>query len=418
MDCPHFGVCGGCVVDGARPAPYEQQLLSKETLVRGLLKDFTVQEWRPIVPAPQIWQYRNKMEYAFSFGWDAEGDVVLGLREAGKFDRVVDLETCHLVSPELAEALRRTRAWARRHGLKGYHRKRHVGDLRYLVLREGKNTDQRMAVLIASHDLNNSSFPAGFGGEPINISEMSMVPLPLAAGDDTKKATPYLPALKEALSPLITSAWLGVTDSRGDVARADDMRLLWGSETIDETLNGITYRISPFSFFQTNTKATEKLYALLAEWAVPVGGALLDLYCGGGGISLAVAKGFERVIGVDTNREAIEDAKANAARNGITNVEFVCEDALEFLKKLPASKMAVQLSALIVDPPRAGLHPKALTALIEMNPPELAYVSCNPESLARDLRALVPLYHITSVQPVDLFPNTAHVETLCLMRHR
>jgi len=382
MNCPHFGVCGGCTVEGEAPPAYEKQLADKESHVRELLKDFAVDQWRPILPSPDQWQYRNKMEFAFSFGWDAPGDLVLGLREAGRFDKVVDLETCHLVSTEIAETLRRTRAWARTKGLKGYHRKRHEGDLRYLVTREGKNTNQRMVVLLA------------------------------------RTAPEELNSLREQIEPLTTTAWLGVTDSRGDIARAEDMRLLWGPGHIEETLNGITYRISPFSFFQTNTRGTEKLYALLQEWAKPIGGALLDLYCGGGGISLAVARGFDRVIGVDTNADAIGDARENAARNGLHNVEFVCEDALDFLKKLPASKMAVQLSALIVDPPRAGLHPKALAALIELNPPQLAYVSCNPETLARDLKSLVPLYHIRSVQPVDLFPNTAHVETVCLMEHR
>jgi len=148
------------------------------------------------------------------------------------------------------------------------------------------------------------------------------------------------------------------------------------------------------------------------------GGALIDLYCGSGGITLALAASFDRVIGIDTNKAAIEDAKKNAEANGIENAEFVCEDALEFLKKLPGSKLSVQLSAMVVDPPRAGLHPKALQALLEMNPAKLAYVSCNPESLARDLQSLVPVYRIRSAQPVDLFPHTAHVETLCILEHR
>lgn len=135
-------------------------------------------------------------------------------------------------------------------------------------------------------------------------------------------------------------------------------------------------------------------------------------------MTLALAGSFDRVVGIDTNRDAIEDAKQNAEANGIDNAEFVCEDALEFLKKLPGSKLSIQLSAMVVDPPRPGLHPKALQSLLEMNPARLAYVSCNPESLARDLQTLVPLYKIGSVQPVDLFPHTAHVETVALLEHR
>jgi 23S rRNA (uracil1939-C5)-methyltransferase len=197
------------------------------------------------------------------------------------------------------------------------------------------------------------------------------------------------------------------------------MRLLWGSGAITERLNSLIYRISPYSFFQTNTRGTEKLYTLLREWACRMReGALLDLYCGSGGITLALAEFFDRVVGIDTNSDAIEDAKTNAQSNQVSNTEFVCEDAVEFLKKLPGSKLSVQLSAMMVDPPRAGLHPKALQALLEINPPQLAYVSCNPESLARDLQNLVPFYRIRSAQPVDLFPHTAHVETVVFMQHR
>lgn len=386
MTCVHFGVCGGCacVKDAAghaAPPPYAEELTKKEARVRELLAGFTVEEWRPIVPSPQEWYYRNKMEIAI--GELREMPFRVGLRESGRFDRIVDLETCGLMSPEAVQIIDIVRTWAKERALTGYNRFSHQGELRYLVLREGKNTNQRLGVLIS------------------------------------RTPPPGLDELQTRLAPLFTTMWLGVTDSRGDVARASDMRLLWGSGTLDERLNTITYRVSPYSFFQTNTRATEKLYGLLMDWAQSIGGgALLDLYCGSGGITLSLARGFDRVIGVDTNSEAIEDARFNATRNGLENTEFVVEDALKFLARLPGSKMSVQLSAMIVDPPRPGLHAKALSGLIEMNPPRLAYVSCNPESLARDLTLLAPLYHIRSVQPVDLFPHTAHVEAVCLLEHR
>jgi 23S rRNA (uracil1939-C5)-methyltransferase len=377
MDCPHFEVCGGC-----RPGPYPEELASKEARVQELLRPFTVEEWQPIVAAPEPWYYRNKMEYAFAV-WDDR--MVLGLREAGRFDHVIDLEKCLLMSPESFEVLQRVRTWAHSQGLSGYHRRRHEGDLRYLVLREGKNTGERMAVLIAT-------------------------------GQGAQRCAPTLPM---DLRSLLTTCWMGITDSQADVARAEDMRLLWGPGTITEKLGRITYRISPYSFFQTNTHGTEKLYELLRVWGGAFSsGALIDLYCGSGGITLALADCFDRVIGIDTNRDAIQDAQENAARNAIGHAEFVCEDALDFLKKLPASKVAVQLAAMVVDPPRVGLHPQALRALLEMNPPHLAYVSCNPESLARDLQSLVPFYRIRRVRAVDLFPHTPHVETLAFLEHR
>ena len=391
--CPHFGICGGCSTEaqaggGFAPPPYQEELRRKEERVRSLLAPFTVGEWRPIVPAPQEWYYRNKMEYAFAVPF-TEGALVLGLREAGRYDRVIDLEECLLMSPESAELLRRIRRWALARGLAGYHRRAHRGQLRYLVVREGKNTAQRMLILIAH---------------------------PSVPMDET-----LWREFRDAAEPLATTAWLGITDALGDVARAVDMRLLWGDGFIDEKLGDLFFRISPYSFFQTNTKATETLYGLLKDWAASFrapSGALLDLYCGAGGIGLSLAQNFDRVVGVDSNREAIENAIFNAERNALTNTEFVAGDALDFLKKLPASKLAVQLSAVVVDPPRAGLVPRALQTLIELNPQRLAYVSCNPESLARDLQSLVPLYAIQSVQPVDLFPHTAHVETVALLEHR
>jgi len=276
------------------------------------------------------------------------------------------------------------RAWAKRAGLSGYHRRRHEGDLRYLVLREGKHTGQRMAILIASREL------------------------PQALLDE----------LRGPLKPLVTTCWLGVTDMRSDVARAETMHLLWGSGVIGETLGRLHFEISPYSFFQTNTRGTELLYGLLAAWARPQTGVLLDLYCGAGGIGLSLSHCFDRLIGIDTNRDSIQDAARSAERNAILNAEFVCDDAMHFLAKLPASKASIQLASVIVDPPRPGLHAKAMQALLEINPARLAYVSCNPESLARDLQIVAPLYRIASVQPVDLFPQTPHVETVAFLEHR
>ena len=386
MECRHFGSCGGCrCVTGqggtVQPPPYAEELRQKEERVRALLAPYEIEEWRPIIPSPEEWNYRNKMEYAFAV-WDDR--MVLGLREEGRFDHIIDLETCGLMSESAVEVVNRVRQWANAQGLTGYHRRRHEGDLRYLVLREGKNTGDRMAVLLTTSG----------GAAKCELSKL----------DD--------------LRPLISTFWHGVTDEKSDVARAEDMRLLWGPGAITEKIIARTYQISPYSFFQTNTRGTEKLYALLQDWGASIRGALIDLYCGSGGITLALADHFDRVVGVDTNAEAIQDAQQAAQANGLQNTEFVCEDALQFLKKLPGSKLSVQLTALIVDPPRSGLHPKALQNLVEMNPPRLAYVSCNPESLARDLKPLIPFYTIRRAQAVDLFPHTAHVETVVFLEHR
>ena len=240
ITCKHFGVCGGCTCrtdsNGlSAPPPYPEQVQAKETRVRELLAPFDVEEWRPIVPSPDIRHYRNKMEYAFGLLTWTGRELVIGLRQAGRFDRVVDVETCQLMSDESMELLVRTRAWAKKTGLSGYDRGRHNGDLRYLVVREGKNTGQRMALLIAS----------------------------VAARERIEAA---LDELAAEFRPLLSTFWTGFTDCRSDVARAEKMQLVWGPGTIQETLNDITYRISPYSFFQTNTHGTELLYQKLQAW--------------------------------------------------------------------------------------------------------------------------------------------------------
>jgi 23S rRNA (uracil1939-C5)-methyltransferase len=391
--CAHFGVCGGCAVQtdekGIKaPPPYADQLQSKEAQVRRLLEPFDIVEWRPILASPELWNYRNKMEFAFGLLTWTGRELVIGLRQSGRFDSVVDVETCQLMSEEAMELLVRVRHWAKAAGLSGYDRGRHNGDLRYLVVREGKNTDQRMGILIGSAESRDRIIPA-------------------------------LDGLRSEIEPLLSTFWSGFTEGRSDVARAEKMQLGWGPGWIQETLNGVTYRISPYSFFQTNTRGTEALYRLLGEWArEDGGGALMDLYCGSGGIALSLASAYDRVVGVDINVSAIEDARYNADLNQIKNTEFVASDTENFLKILPAAKLAIQLSAAVIDPPRPGLQPKALQAVLEINPRRLAYVSCNPEALARDLKNLIPFYRIKSVQPVDLFPHTPHVETLVALEHR
>jgi 23S rRNA (uracil1939-C5)-methyltransferase len=387
--CRHFGLCGGCVCGPTAvppaPVPYDQELATKEAYVRELLAPFAVADWPPIVESPEVWYYRNKMEFAFG-DWGADC-LVLGLRQAGRFDRVVDVETCLLMSEESSEILGRVRRWAKAAGLAGYHRLRHQGDLRYLVLREGKNTEERMAVLLARAP---------------------------------ERILPHLAELRREMGPLLRTCWLGFSDALSDVARAEDMRLLWGPGTIDEKLGPLYFRLSPYSFFQTNTRATERLYTLLRSWSegLSATGALLDVYCGSGGIALTLAPGFDRVIGIDSDAQAIDDARFNAERNQLSNTEFVAAEAEEFLGKLAGSKLAVQLSGVVVDPPRPGLHPKAMQALLELNSSQIAYVSCNPVALARDLVRLVPLYRISRVRCVDLFPHTPHVETLVELVHR
>lgn len=369
---------------GGRPGvPYEQQLQRKMAAVTAALIPFEVGELRPIVPAPERWFYRNKMEFAFgTLGTEkgGEGELVLGLRREGRFDQVVPLEECLVLAPDAGQLLAEVRRWAIAEKLPAYNLRRHEGILRYLVVREGKRTHQRMVHLIGTPELK-----------------------------------PYLPALIERLLPKlpgVTTMLVSFTTRKSDVAVAEQTEILTGPGWIEERLDALHFRISPFAFFQTNTVGAEVLYQLLGTWMPPTPGVLLDLYAGTGGISLSLAGASDRVIGVELNAAAVQDAQRNAELNGIMNCEFVAEDVAVFLRRIALSKVPTQLSAVVVDPPRAGMHPKAAAALLELAPPCLLYVSCNPQALALDLQRFGGQYRVAMAQPIDLFPHTPHVEVV------
>lgn len=348
-----------------------------------LLAPFGVEDLRPIRPAPERWFYRNKVEFAFG---TQGGELVLGLRREGQFDQVVSLRECPVFSPETTPLLATVRAWAMAHTLPAYDLKRHEGVLRYLVVREGKRTAQRMVHLIGTPELK-TAVPA-----------------------IVERLLPHLPG--------VTTALVSFTARRSDVASAEHTEVLSGPGWIEEWLGALRFRISPSAFFQTNTAGAELLYQTVAAWVPEDPGTVLDLYAGGGGITLSLAGTADRVIGVELNASAVQDAQINAELNGITNCEFVAEDVALFLRRIALSKIPTQVSAVIVDPPRSGLHPKAMAALLELTPPCLVYVSCNPQALSLDLQRLGPYYLATSAQPIDLFPNTPHVEVVVRLDHR
>ncbi|MBI3291654.1 MAG: 23S rRNA (uracil(1939)-C(5))-methyltransferase RlmD [Elusimicrobia bacterium] len=380
IQCQHFGVCGGCGWPGV---PYEEQLERKMAAVTGVLAPFELGDLPPILPSPERWFYRNKMEFAFG---TADGSLALGLRREGRFDQVVSLQECLVLSPDAPRLLETVRSWAEQEHIPPYDLRRHQGVLRYLIIREGKHTVQRMVHLIGTPELQT-----------------------------------HVPSLRERLLPElpgVTTMLVGYTTRKSDVALAEHTELLSGPGWIEERLLTLQFRISPSAFFQTNTAGAELLYHTVAAWVPSRPGVLLDLYAGTGGMTLTLAGAADRVIGVESNAAAVQDAEQNAQLNGITNCEFVAEDVAVFLRRIALSQVLTQLSAVVVDPPRAGMHPKAMAALLELNPPCLVYVSCNPQALARDLQQLGVYYRITAVQPIDLFPHTPHVEVVLRLDHR
>lgn len=322
----------------------------------------------------------------FAFGGLKDGPVLLGLRQRGKFDRVVDLSECFLLSPDAGRLLSAVRGWATAAGLPTYHLKSHKGFLRYLVVREGKNTGQRMVCLVTAE------------GE-----------LPGAG---------LLAALDAAGVPVDTVIWT-VNAGLSDTAQGVPREILRGTGTIDEVLRGKRFQISPSTFFQTNTRGADVLLDVIGEFLGHGAEILFDLYCGSGSIGLALMDRARRLIGVELNPAAVEDARANARRQGADGAEFHALDAAAFARSSDFQNLWTSPGAVaVVDPPRPGLQTDVRRLLVEKPVARWVYVSCNPEALVRDLTALSLVYHPVVVQPVDLFPHTPHVETVVLLERR
>jgi len=382
--CSHFGICGGCSL---QDKPYEAQLALKKEKVLAALAGIEGLPEASVIGAPDIWNYRNKMEFSFGDVYPpVEGQwMKLGMKPKGRWYEIFNLLECHLPSPEAAKLLAAVRAWAEREKVPPYNSHKKEGVLRHLVIREAKNRPERMVLLVTT----NGQIP-----KPSFIEAVQGV----------------YPA---------TTIILGSNAKPSDTAISDSLEVLTGTGFVTETLyfpdGAVDYRISPHSFFQTNSKGTEALYGLLRAWTRELGaGTVLDLYCGGGGIALSLAGAARKVVGVELNASAVADAKANAERNGFKNCEFYCSP----VELLLPSLLDLRPDAVVVDPPRAGLHVKASTTMLEMAPPVIFYVSCNPESLGRDLKILAPKYAVERLVVVDLFPHTDHVETVVRLVRR
>src|SRR3954454_22539285 len=358
--------------------PYERQLAAKaeqvdEALRRiGKLDGF---ELEPIVPAVQQWRYRNKLEY--SFGSGPGGELVCGFHAPGRWDRIVPLEDCLLASEHGNAVREQVVGWARAHGLRADEGRSHSGELRNLVVREGRRTGEVQVRLVAA---------------PVD--------LPLDA----------LAEGVQADSLLVTT-----TDATGETTAEGETELVAGTEFIDEELADLRFRISPLAFFQTNTEMAERLYGVAADLAELRGTErLYDLYCGSGTIALVLSARAAQVFGIELVPEAVADAIANARRNGIDNAQFFAGDVRLALRELV--ERAGRPDIVVVDPPRAGLSKKAMRRLIEAAPKKVVYVSCNPTTLAPNAAQLTEAgYALRRVRPVDLFPQTPHIECVAML---
>ncbi|KAA3606966.1 MAG: 23S rRNA (uracil(1939)-C(5))-methyltransferase RlmD [Calditrichaeota bacterium] len=382
--CRYFGECGGCRLQNL---DYEKQVFYKWQALRNLLDEsgFANLKLEEFILAENIFYYRNKMEFSFSpYKWYSEkpeelpeNDFALGFHAPSSFKKVLDLEECHLQSLESTEILKVVRKFALEKNLRPYDFEKHTGTLQFLIIKEGKFTKERLVNLVTS---------------PIESEIFQELAERIA------QAVPSTTGILHSINETLSSA-----------ANLSRTTLLKGKETIFEQIGDFKFKISASSFFQANTEQTKKLYSAIAEFGNFTGKEkVLDLYCGAGTISIFIAKLVERVIGIEIIPEAVEDAKFNAKLNGITNCDFFKGDVKDKL----GERILKIADVLILDPPRAGMHPKVLEKILSVKPKKIIYVSCNPKSFVQDLKSISQFYTVERMLPFDLFPHTPHSELL------
>ena len=382
--CPYFGRCGGCRL---QHVAYPAQLAFKEKQVRDCLErigGLPPFEMRPILAAPAPYGYRNKMEFTVA---PSSAGPALGLHEADRYDVVLDIDRCLLQSDVMNSLLAETRTLVRRHGVSVYEPGpdgEGRGLLRFVTLRDGRRTGQAMVNFVA-------------------------------AAPDVETLSPIAEQLR-ARVPATASVVLNVNAKKASVAVGTEEHLLLGRDTITESLGGLDFQISANSFFQTNTVQAERLFGVVEEACALTGTeTVVDLYSGTGAISLQLARKSLHVYGVELATAAVADAIRNAQANSIANCTFLAGEVRHVLPDL--LHRGIRAEVVVADPPRAGFHPKALSALAMLAPARLVYVSCNPATLARDVGDLVRQgYVLEWVQPVDMFPQTPHIEAVARLR--
>ena len=380
--CAHYPACGGCRF---QDLAYEAQVAAKRAQVEDALRrigGLDAPPLEPIMPAEEVFHYRNKLEYSFT---QLEDGPTIGLHKAGRWDEVLEVERCWLTT-ELGNAIRnRVRQWAREERLVAYDQAEQTGYLRHLVVREGRNTGQVLVQLVTAV------------GEKFDTGH-------------------FIDVLRE-FSEVRSIHW-AENASPAEVTNLPT-RLLWGEEAIEERLCGLRFRVRPNAFLQTNTRMAERIYELARELASLTGQeTVYDLYCGIGTIGLTLAADALTVWGVEVSEESVACALENADLNGITNAAFFAGNVGQSLEELRAR--SGEPDVVVVDPPRAGLAGKALRRLGELGAPRIVYVSCNPTTLASDVKTLRSDYgyELERARPVDMFPHTPHVETVALIEKR
>lgn len=396
--CIHFGPCGGCTY---QTTSYETQLEMKKNQVKTLIdKVCTDYEFEGIKGSPKQWEYRNKME--FSFGDEVkDGPLSLGLHKKGSFHDIITTSECQIVDNDYNLILTCVLNYFSNLKVSYYHKLSHKGYLRHLLVRRAEKTGEILINLITS-----------------SYWEEERERIHTELGTEVKAEEVILEGLIDKLQALdlkgkIVGILHTVNDSLADVVQADRMDILYGQDFFYEELLGLKFKISTFSFFQTNSLGAEVLYQTAREYVGETKDKLIfDLYSGTGTIAQLLAPVAKKVIGVEIVEEAVEAAKINAGLNGLENCEFISGDVLKVIDTIEERP-----DLIVLDPPRDGIHPKALDKIIDYGVDKIVYISCKPTSLARDLEVfLAKGYKMEKVCAVDMFPNTVHVETVCCLQ--
>lgn len=390
--CPHFGACGGCIY---QTLPYEEQLKLKSGQVKKLMDDAIngacEYEFLGIKPSPKQYEYRNKMEFSFGDEYK-DGPLALGMHKRGSFYDIVTVTDCQIVDADFRAVLKATLKFFQEHGQKFYHRLSHEGYLRHLLVRKAAKTGEILIDLITTTQNPGSS-----------VTEEEL----LQAWADVLCGL--------SLDGTIRGILHTRNDSVADVVKNEGTDILYGEDFFYEELLGLRFKISPFSFFQTNSLGAEVLYSTARDFIKEQnsldGKTVFDLYSGTGTIAQMLAPVCKEVVGVEIVEEAVEAAKENAALNGLSNCRFIAGDVLKVLDEVPEKP-----DYIVLDPPRDGIHPKAITKIIDYGVENMIYISCKPTSLARDLEIfLAHGYTVGKICCVDMFAATPHAETICTL---
>ncbi|MCR4587398.1 MAG: 23S rRNA (uracil(1939)-C(5))-methyltransferase RlmD [Lachnospiraceae bacterium] len=392
--CPHFGTCGGCAYLNLS---YEDAIALKEQQVYKLLSPvFDRQErdwtWEGIKASPSLYGYRNKMEFTFG---DAvkDGPLELGMHRSGNFYDIITVDQCRIMDGDYRKILAYTRDFFAEHQIPHFHRLSHIGYLRHLLVRKGWKSGEILIGLVTSSQM------------------------------EEEKADPVLSAWRDGLLSLETEGTITgilhiLNDAQADAVLCDRMDILYGRDYIQEELLDLSFKVSTFSFFQTNSAGAELLYETARRYITEAGegkgGVVFDLYSGTGTIAQMMASAADEVVGVEIVEEAVEAARESAKANGLTNCRFLAGDVLKVLDEIEEKP-----DLIILDPPRDGVHPKALRKIMDYGVKHLIYISCKPTSLARDGAILLENgYEAVKAVACDQFPWTSGVESIALFERK